>query len=184
GDSKVMWTFRRSIPSSYSIVSVQAPTPDPIGGFSWWLVNEAQRGASSQKGMAESACNASMVISSFYEKFCSLHMLSPSKSLALGFSQGAGLLSVLAQTHPRLFQKIGLLAGFVVALDKTSVPSHSKPDIFIAHGIKDTHISIQQAYNGRNFLEKNGYQVLFFEEGVGHKVGSQGMRQLGKWLKE
>jgi len=40
GDRRVMWPFQRIAPERASVVALEAPSADPRGGFSWWLVDD------------------------------------------------------------------------------------------------------------------------------------------------
>jgi hypothetical protein len=43
GNIEVMSLFKNSIPENWHLIYVQAPIEDPIGGFSWWLVDDQNR---------------------------------------------------------------------------------------------------------------------------------------------
>ena len=44
GNIEVMWAFRRTAPETFSLLSVEAPQPDPVGGYSWWQVEPVPDG--------------------------------------------------------------------------------------------------------------------------------------------
>ncbi len=176
GDSKVMWAFRRSVPAHWHIVSVQAPIPDPLGGFSWWLVD----GAGSMEDRARAGAEP---LRRLIERFCGHYDLRPSRRLALGFSQGGALLSYVVQDSPLLFSGLGLLASFVVSrTDVPAEPLHGAPPVFIAHGSEDTVVPLARSMDGRRYLEERGFPVEHHIDPVGHKVGSSAMRALPIWL--
>ena len=174
GNVDVMWTFRRSFPDGVNIVSVEAPIPDKEeGGFSWWEIYESKEIGFEQK------TDGLRLITEFIDRFKSDHGLNPSVQLAAGFSQGAGMLSLLIQQDDNMFAGAALLAGFVLPQEISLEPK--KTDIFVAHGTLDETISIEKAKEGIGFLTKHGYQVRFVEDKVGHKAGVQGMRGLKEW---
>ncbi|MCB0339977.1 MAG: hypothetical protein KDD53_10250 [Bdellovibrionales bacterium] len=175
GNYDVMWTFQRTLPSDWTIIAPQAPNKDRIGGYSWWDVELI--GDEFVKG----GLDASQVVNSFIEKSLNYYNLTPKRLLGYGFSQGAGLLSVLLQKDPSRFSGIALLAGFVLRLQDVP-PESCKARVFIAHGTLDEAVAIDRARKGVQHLRENGFDVTFVEDEVGHKVGSQGMKALSHWV--
>jgi len=177
GTFEVMWTFRRSLPQGVNILSPQAPLSDPLGGFSWWDI-EARPGLDQLKRVP-SDC-----LFPFLDNAQRLYNLKPRHIVALGFSQGAGLLSMALQLEPSKFKALCILAGFVIELPeiKEKLIGQSLPAVFMAHGSKDQAVPIERAYRGRDYLKSIGLSLEFVEDNVGHKVGSSGMRSLSSWL--
>jgi len=173
GNREVMWAFRRSLPEVCTIIAPEAPLADPIGGYSWWLVEPGRNHQPEALGAADR-------LGAFIRSVESLHGLSPCLRLALGFSQGAGTLSVLTQREPLLFRGVGLLAGFVIRLPD-ALPAETLPEILMAHGSADEVVPIADARAGYVHLRERGFPVEFVEDPVGHKVGTSGMRRLREW---
>jgi phospholipase/carboxylesterase len=173
GTFDVMWTFARCIPESFNIIAPEAFLPDPVGGFSWWPVDGSQNRQSIDDGVNR----LRTFIDSAEEHFA----LTPRTRIALGFSQGAGLLSCLLQKEPGLFSQVGLLAGFVI--DCGGPQGGGKlPRILMAHGSQDPVISLEKAKSGAELLRQYGAEIEFHEDDVTHKVGTAGMRALKSWL--
>ncbi len=178
GNVDVMSTFYRSIPASHNILSVQAPYPDPIGGFSWWMVDE--------QGFNWSLCERSArQLGEFLQEAMHTYKLEPRFIYALGFSQGSAILSVIAQQQPQRLRGLAILAGFVVELENARpVETQSSTAIFWAHGSEDSIVRISRALRGVAYLQKLGFHVDFVEDPVGHKVGKLGMARLKDWQLE
>jgi len=172
-----MWAFRRTLPESWNIIAVQAPIADPVGGFSWWLVDPAP------VSLLEVACAASDLVFKFLHAALAHYKLAPQFMVAMGFSQGAGTLSVLVQRHPALFSGVGLLAGFVVETAPIEAQLIPAPNILIAHGAEDQVVPVQTARKGAEYLKARGAKVQMIEDPVGHKIGTGAMRALagGGW---
>src|SRR5262245_26898267 len=49
GNFDLMWTFRRCLPEGVHIFALQAPIPDPIGGYSWWDIADKAGNAAALK---------------------------------------------------------------------------------------------------------------------------------------
>lgn len=172
GDASVMWTFKQAIPEHFSIISPQGIVPDPIGGFSWWRIDQ------DSFGTREYAVER---LKLFLSEVEGQYKIQPRKRIAIGFSQGAGLLSILLHRDPNCFDGVGLLSGFVVTGKFDSI-GKPKAKIFLAHGEKDSVIPVEKARAGKEHLELNGFDVEYVEDPVDHKIGSKGMRGLKSWL--
>lgn len=168
-----MWTFQRCVPAGVSIVAPEAPLPDPIGGFSWWLAQEGPKREKIQGGAFE--------LKKFIVEYLQEKNLQPRKIVAVGFSQGAVTLSLIMQEEPKMFDGVALLAGSVFK-ENSFQKTGDLPRVFIAHGTHDEIVPIQKAYDGRDWLLQHGFNVQFVEDPVGHKIGSLGMRGLKEFL--
>lgn len=177
GTYDVMWAFRRTAPEHFTLVAPQAPVPDPIGGFSWWQVVP-------QPDPIDVTLDRSETFLSFCREFEKANSLNPTVRLAIGFSQGAALLSLAMQKEPAYFHGVGLLAGFV--LQHPELRARTEPlteaEVFMAHGSEDEVIPIERARSGYRLLSDSGVEVVFYEDPVGHKVGTTGMRAMKDWL--
>ena len=174
GNKDVMWAFARSVPESWGIIAPQAPLSDPVGGYSWWLVDSPTRSQEIEQ--------AATALRSFILEHAEARN-APIR-IAAGFSQGAGLLSLLLQREPEFFKGVALLAGFV--LKPTSVPdacNQQHARVFVGHGSLDETVSIQSAINGVEQLRAQGFSVEFHQDPVGHKVGSISMRAFKEFLR-
>ena len=176
GSFESMWTFKRCIPEHFHILALQAPLRDPYGGFSWWPIVENR----SRQDYWNDANQAAKLLSTSYESALDFYQIKPRYGVAYGFSQGAGLLSTIAQQSQAHFAGIALLAGFVVRNDQAKPPSQS-PKIFIGHGTADERIGLESAKRGRDYLESLSFEVSFHTDDVGHKVGSSTVRALKNW---
>lgn len=170
-----MWTFARGIPSEWNIIAPQAPLPDPIGGFSWWAVGE-------ETISRTEIDRAGDLLEHFIDKVPSHYGLNPKFIVACGFSQGAGVLSVLLSRNPNLFRGVAILAGFVIKPEQELSAAASSTKVFIGHGTNDQTVPLSKAEWGRDWLWARGYEVTFVADDVGHKVGTQGMRALKEWI--
>lgn len=184
GTREVIWMFERQVPPTAAVLSLQAPLaePAPLGGFSWWRLDadEEERIAAVHHAVAR--------LTDAIERFLELHELRPTRRIALGFSQGAALISAAILSQRLRVDGAALLAGFVVEPPEPPTVQasfvHGKPKVFVAHGTKDEVISIERARRGAKLLESLGLAVTHVEDEVGHKVGIQGNRALKKWLDE
>ena len=174
-----MWAFRRHFPQDCTIISIQAPIKDPIGGNSWWLIDN-------QKPLKNNAQKAAKILDTYITKLLEYYALTPSQIFACGFSQGAATIASLAQLQKRKFNACILLAGFVPELS-TSIENEqdiSLPPFLIGHGSKDEVVTLERAKRGAHYLEENGSKVTFVTDEVGHKVGPKTLKTLKNWLEQ
>jgi predicted esterase len=177
GKLGVMAPFYRACSNGSDLqLAVQAPLIDPIGGFSWWLMDEAP-----DQMRMQIADSVSKLIE-FIHYASRWYGFSPQGIVACGFSQGAALLSLAAQREPALFSRVALLAGFVLKDESSTVSQQKLPRFFVAHGTEDTTVSFARAEEGVAFLQQRGAEVTFISEPVGHKVGSKAMAALRTWM--
>lgn len=179
GNFDVMATFRRCLPVNCNIFFPQAFMDDPIGGYSWWKIDELGKAQSFDRIL-----EASSRLSRFIDNSIAAFSLKPSSISVIGFSQGAGLTSLLAQLEPHRFNSIALLAGFVFEHRTEPKPNLAGLEVFIAHGENDGVIPIAKAEQGARYLRGLGAKVDFITDPVGHKVGVEGMRALKAWCHE
>jgi predicted esterase len=170
-----MWAFERTLPDSANIVSFQAFLPDVLGGFSWWDMT-------SDKPLEPAIMVARDRFHFALERYVELFSLQPSKVVSAGFSQGSVLLSAAMLTGVVRLNGLGILAGFVSDVgDPCLIQGH--PEVFVAHGTADEVVSVEKARKGVERLRSFGLTVTYLEEeGVGHKLGIQGMRGLKEWM--
>lgn len=172
GELEIMHIFRRCVPPEFSIVHVQAPLPDPIGGFSWWNVGE---GVS-----AGVVIPAAQTVANFVESFPGQHRLTPVASIGFGFSQGGAVLSFLGLTEPSLLSGVAILASFV-PYEGITLGQPPYPKFFVAHGTRDTTVPIEKSRIGAAYLRSLNIDLSVVEDDVTHKVGTSGMRALSAW---
>jgi phospholipase/carboxylesterase len=175
GNFDVMWTFRRCIPETFSIMAPQAQIPDPVGGFSWWQVQPILADRKTANDEATKLLN-------FFKEYEAKNNLKPKQRVAFGFSQGSAILSLILQQEPEFFTGVALLAGFVIEYGEADFQNKVLPRIFMAHGNEDQIVPIDKAYSSKERLEQWGFPVEFHEDAVGHKVGAPGMRALTNWM--
>ena len=175
GSAQVMWAFERTLPERAHVVSFQAFLPDVLGGFSWWDMT-------SDNPLEPAIMLARDRLHFALERYVELFSLHPSKIVAAGFSQGSVLLSAAVLTGVVRLDGLAILAGFVSKVGEQRLVQ-GRPDVFVAHGTADEVLSVEKARIGVERLRSYGLPVTYIEEdGVGHKLGIQGMRGLKEWM--
>jgi predicted esterase len=92
----------------------------------------------------------------------------------IGFSQGGVMAVILSLIYPQIYKNIALLSTFLPEDLPVFQSSHlSKNRYFIAHGNRDEIVNFQQAQTTQEYLTSLGASVIFCQEDIGHKVGTQ-----------
>jgi phospholipase/carboxylesterase len=172
GNYEVMSAFKSCLPPGCNVLLPQAPKPEVQGGFSWWTVDE-------DMSYRERAAAAADTVCDFLARAKEHYALRPRAIIAYGFSQGCALLSLVVQKDARLLNGAALLAGFVIEREIKARPPF--PKVFIGHGTEDRVVFVANARKGAEYLKRSGYEVLYFEDPVSHKIGSVAMRELKAW---
>lgn len=176
GTIDVMSIFKRALPKDAHLVFVEAPYPDPIGGFSWWLLDETPSQIQTAKEAGIRALN------SFISEFPRYYDLDVSKRIAFGFSQGGAMLSLLVRIHPSLLSGLALLASFVPELEEREPGADlSHLELFVAHGRMDRVVTIDTLQSSLPRLTTKGAKLTMCQEDVGHKVGRESLKALTAW---
>jgi len=175
-----MWVFARELPPQYWIVAPRAPHPAAQGGYSWRLPQYENLNQIS----LDLLHSATEVLIRLVDAYSASAGLDASLFDVMGFSQGAAMSNALAFLYPQRIRKAGILAGFVPSgLDGlvSQRPLEGKP-FFVAHGTKDTMVSIDRARASIEILEQAGAKVTYCEDEVGHKLSITCLRALKKFF--
>ncbi len=200
GDEHAMSLFSRSIPAAFTLISPRAPIAIEPGMFPGYT----DRGYS----WVRPATPPDRV--SFTPAIDQLHRfiaaLDRSPVYLMGFSQGAALSYAFSLAEPSMVAGVIALAGFLpeeamhpstarrahserntvesknarrFAQDTRSFPQHG---YLIIHGTDDQIVPIHRAHQARDFLRSIGAPVEYHAYSIGHKVASQGLKDITRWL--
>jgi phospholipase/carboxylesterase len=102
----------------------------------------------------------------------------------MGFSQGAAMCYSITLKEPSLTHATAALAGFVPPQARQWIAPNRLKDkpIFIAHGIQDPTVSVDEARTAHDLMQQCGAHVTYHESDSTHKLSSQAMRELKNWL--
>lgn len=178
GDASLMWVFSKVLKGmGATVISPQAKIKDPVGSYSWWLIDETPT-----RAKEEDIERSVEEFKGFVEKCVETYNLDENELYAFGFSQGAALLGVLSLRFPELFKGVGLLASYIpeFAFDKKG--EGELPEYFMFNGTEDEVITFDRGEETKRRLEEVGASLEFHSDDVGHKVSSSGIRKLGEWF--
>ena len=176
GDENSMWVFVHNFPPSYWIIAPRAPHGTQPGGYSW---RPPRAGVHDRPGFDDLRPAVGALIP-FVDAYATANHLDASEFDAMGFSQGAALVSAMALLYPERIGRLGVLAGFVPAGAEPLAETHplKGKDVFVAHGTLDELVKIEFARRSVQLLQQAGASVTYCEDDVGHKLSLKCLRAL------
>lgn len=180
GDENVMWLFERALPPAATAISPRALF-ESTSGASWTRsVSNGQAGRSDFSEAVEA-------LQRFIPEMIQRYEADARRVVMMGFSQGAALSYALSAAQPGLLCGVIALAGFMpFDASHSSTPLHSTqnvlPRYLIIHGVDDNIVPITLAREARAVLEARGAQVEYHEYPGGHKISTQGMKDIAQWI--
>lgn len=155
-------------------VSPRAPEPSPVGGFSWYLVDnpiapdqEAIVGATQKLWQwIDAALDADLPL------------------IVLGFSQGGLMATQLLRTRPDRILGTVILAGFVFdgELGADEVAFSPKPKVFYGRGLQDPMIDPQRVSKLNSWLASNARAIVKKYDGLGHSIDQRVMADVSEFV--
>lgn len=180
GDETVMWIFKQTIPPGVAIVTPRATLPVEDGGYGWY-----GRDGSELQPEPDSLWVGRDQLHNFLTQLAQQYPIDPTHLILMGFSQGAAICNTLVLTQPGLVVGIASLAGLVpqIVAETAQLDLPALP-VFIAHGTRDETVPLAAAQQTREIYTRLGAQVTYGEYPTGHKLTTQGMRDLKNWMAE
>lgn len=179
GDERSMSSFSMRIPENYYVISPRGLFVSPSGGFSWTQFDQSYEAVSTGDfSEAIDTLNRLLIPANFPN--VDLNKLS-----LLGFSQGAALAFTFAVLFPKRIRCVAGLSGFLpYDLERMRI---NKPlagkRVFLAHGLRDELIPVENARKAAKILESMGAEVVYCEDDVGHKISADCFRGLGEYFR-
>lgn len=185
GNEDVPWIFARNIPENWLIISPRAIEFEPESsehetGYSWIEMPESGWPSIDQFDGAIQA------LSDFIIALPDVYDTDPDNVVILGFSQGAATALATAIQYPKICRGIASLVGFAPSLNIDTPQDEGLPldgvSVFMAVGDRDERIPIEISMQSRDTLLAAGANLSWELYQTGHKLNSQGMRDLTAWL--
>lgn len=177
-----LFSFVRTLPEDWLIVSFRAPKETPYGGYSWYDIDfsNADRFIDKDEAidMMKNILNHISDIKEEYQLTERTHLM--------GFSQGGILSYSMALTYPELFNKIAILSAYPenkilhnISKDKKAL---SNMRFFISHGMEDAVIPLDMGRSAADLLYDLGCFFSFREYASGHNINQKNYMDLMAFL--
>jgi phospholipase/carboxylesterase len=180
GDEDAMWLLRKALPDGWLVVSPRGLVPDPDGAYDW-----RPRGRRVWPTLADFDA-AVAAIARFTQALPALYGADPGAVFFMGFSQGAAAAFALTMTHRHLVSGVASVVGFVPAECGAPGDVRTLADlpVFMAVGRNDPIIPLSRSRACARALRSIGADLTYREYNAGHKLSTQGMRDLRSWWLE
>lgn len=177
-----LFSFADQLAPEFVVVSARAPLTLGPDAFAWFNVRSTPQG----RVIAPEQLDASRkTYAEFVGEAIMAYGADPARVYALGFSQGAIISLVTALTLPRLFAGVVALSGRIPA---EAVPWLATPEeteglpVFMAHGVRDMVIGIEDARDARAVLERQRVALTYTEYATDHRITPQIFADMTAWL--
>jgi phospholipase/carboxylesterase len=166
----------------FFVVSVRAPFKfdEGFGGYTWY---DVQGVATPHAGQFEESYNR---MAQFVLDVKQNYPVDPLRMFMLGFSMGSIMSLALSLTKPELVRGVVAHSGYIpentplrFAWDRLQNLS-----LFIAHGVNDPVIPVQQGRRAHDLLSKTKADLTYKEYPIGHSMSEQSVSDLGDWLQK
>jgi phospholipase/carboxylesterase len=179
GDETVMWLFKQAIPAGVAMILPRALFGVDNGGYSWFMREQHE--------LRPTPDSIEVALGKF-EKFIKavryLYPVDPGRMMLMGFSQGAALCNVYTLAHSKSVIGVASMAGFIPE-QSFQAERHSNAlaglPVFVAHGIRDEVIPLEEAQRTRDIYAQLGANVTYGEYQVAHKMSTQAIKDLKDW---
>ena len=177
GNEKSMWILTNRLPETYTFIAPRAPVNMGENQYSWHKITPQWPDLDHYHDLAEELLK-------HVKSWCHDNNIECNQFDVMGFSQGAVMAYALAFLYPKKIGKVAALASFLPEVWKPDIKPNSvrNKSIFIAHGTEDDIIPIQKALNAAKWLEENGANITFCKADIGHKLGADCFKGLGKFF--
>ena len=175
-----MWIFRKSTPVNWLKIAPRGLLAEPRGGYSWVY---QEYGVWPELPAFDTAVTA---VAQFLRALPRVYNADPDHIYLMGFSQGAAVSYATAMRHPGIARAIAGLVGFIpdACATPTNLVALEDMPIFMAVGLEDKLVPYERALGCAGVLRQADAQLSFNEYHTGHKLNSQGMRDLHDWWHE
>lgn len=168
----------------FLVVSARAPHTLQAGSYAWFNLAFTERGIVAD---AEEATASLSVASKFIEELNGTYDFDAGRIYLMGFSQGAMMALALALTQP---EKVAAVVAMSGRLPAQVVSQMAAPDaltglpVFVAHGIYDPMIPLQDGRDARDTLAKLPVALTYREYPMAHEVTLESLGDISSWLRE
>ena len=166
----------------FMMVSARAPVVMGAGSFGWFNIEFTPRGMVADMEEAERSLR---IISKFIDELIETYEADPACVFLMGFSQGAMMSLSVALTRP---DKIAAVVAMSGRLPSQALAQVAEPEtlrgmpIFVAHGIYDPVLPIENGRDCREKLEALPVELTYREYPMGHEVSMESLRDVAAWL--
>jgi phospholipase/carboxylesterase len=186
-DENDLFPMAKIFPNEFMVVSARAPyiyynTYENTKKYQWYDSERIDGKWVMEKSQFK---KSRLVISKFVHQLVHKYNLDSTNVFLLGFSQGAIMAYAVGLTKPTEVRGIAVLSGKVPQELKPMVTISEdlkKLNVFIAHGIYDTNVEIEEAVKSVEYIRQLGIDPFYKEYPKGHIISATMRSDLISWL--
>ncbi|MEZ4884262.1 MAG: alpha/beta fold hydrolase [Chitinophagales bacterium] len=168
----------------FTFVSVQAPHSAGENQYKWYDLVFSNKGDVSSN--TTEAAESVQILSSFIDAAVAQLKADVDQVYLLGFSQGAMMSLYLALSEPQKIAGVAVLSGKMIEGLESHISQNrddlSNLSVLVTHGKNDNVISIEQAREMNQMLEKLPVRLSYNEYNMGHQISEQCLKDISKWF--
>jgi len=177
-----LFSFANELQEEALIISVQAPTALPFGGYTWYSISfDADENKFSDPDEGKESIQK---LNIFVDEVINKYKINTSKIFMTGFSQGAILSYAFSFTFPEKVQYVIALSGYFNHDFLLKEATTNNVEYFISHGNVDQVIPIEWANKAPEILTSLGINNTYKEYPVGHGVHPTNFYDFKNWISE
>ena len=168
----------------FIVISARAPITLQPMSYAWFNLGFTPQGILVD---AEEVESARRTIHQFLGELIEAYECDSNAVYLMGFSQGAMMSLSVALTCPGSAAGVVAMSGrvFPQALQLvTDKDTLSGLPIFVAHGLRDMLIPINQGRDTRAKLSELPVELTYREYDMGHEISYDSLKDIAEWLKE
>jgi phospholipase/carboxylesterase len=161
-------------------VRLDAIAGAPVAGFGWFPLLPGDPRARDR----QAPVRAIELAREFVDEASRHYPVDPTRTIALGFSQGGVIAYGLALAEPARFRGVAALSSWLrdEAVDALPRANRSMLAALVQHGTRDETITVARGRDSANKLRQLGVQTTYREYEMGHEVSAQSVLDLDTWL--
>ena len=164
--------------TDYVYVCPNAPFAVSLGGRGSSWAGGGVPGLPGQGATAEDLLDA------FFGELAERISVEAGRMVIGGISQGGGMALQYGLPRPDKFAGVVAVAAVFRDVPDLQLPPQRNQAIFIAHGLDDYMVAIEESRAAKQVFEGMGYKPFYKEYPMGHEMSPEVLRDLGIWLRE
>ena len=171
-------------PNGYVYIFPNAPIPFDLGGGATGYGWTYPRRIPQELRRADDIDSVVDMLAALVDEVTAKYSVAEGQVILGGFSQGGMMTYRYGLPNPGKFKGLIALSSVVPEEDimRRNLPDGRSQPIFVGHGTSDMMVTVQSARDAREFLEGEGYSVVYREYPMGHEISQQTISDVSNWI--
>ena len=179
-----LFSLEQYLPTSQTIISLEAPLKLPFGGFSWFDIDYSDVIENNLDKRYKEINESIDSLLKNIDRHIENENLNKDDITILGFSQGGSICWKLGLDYSKKFRRVIPLSSFIHPSYLTEkLDSYKKLLIYSSHGTQDEVIPINLVEDYIMSLSKKNH-LIFEKFDSGHTISQRNLLNLISWIEE